>query len=136
MLQASNTYCCQILVRGHINKSVCAGNMTVTCPDNQGLQPRHSSLPFVLQAWRSDCPQAAVPVDLDVIHDLPGMFQLHYSIPKVGPCVCCATLETGDCLDIQSALHCCPDTAYLLAENESQHWHDCRGSRVPTVSRS
>ena len=68
---------------------MCAGKLTVTCPDAQGLQPSNSSLHFVLQAWKPNSPKAAIPVDLTVSHDLPGMFQLCYNIPKVGKCEAC-----------------------------------------------
>ena len=60
-----------------------AGQLTLTCPDAQGLQPQNLSLDFSLQAWEASRPQA-VPVDIvGTVQALPGQFQLSYNITQV-----------------------------------------------------
>ena len=65
-------------------RALCAGNLTVTCPAAGGMQPRNSSLAFVLQAWSAARPQHPMAVDLRVARSLPGTFHLSYHISKVG----------------------------------------------------
>ena len=59
------------------------GQLNLTCPDAQGLQPQNISLDFSLQAWEASRPQA-VPVGIvRNVQALPGQFQLSYNITKV-----------------------------------------------------